>query len=148
MIVYRIVLEKYALLAASGFEARWNSNGNKVIYTSSSRALACLENVVHRSGEGLHDNFRTLVIDIPNTERIEKITEKDLPKNWQQYAMEYLCRRIGDDWFYRQDSLILQVPSSIIPNEVNYLINAQHKNFKKVKLKNIEPFLFDTRIKQ
>jgi len=147
MLVYRIALEKYASLYASGVEGRWNSQGIKVIYAASSRSLACLENVVHRSGEGLNDLFRTMVIDIPSSERIEKITLKDLPKNWQQYNMEHVCRQIGDDWFYRQDSLVLQVPSVIIPNEFNYIINAQHKNFKKVKLKLVEPFIFDTRIK-
>ena len=62
MLVYRIVLEKYASLYASGVEGRWNSSGAKVLYTASSRALACLENVVHRSGEGLNDLFRTLVM--------------------------------------------------------------------------------------
>ncbi len=148
MLVYRIVLEKYASLHASGIEGRWNSSGIKVIYTAQSRALACLENVVHRSGEGLNNLFRTLIIDIPSSERIEKIQLKDLPKNWQQFNKEHLCRQIGDDWFYRQESLVLQVPSVIIPNEYNYIINAQHKNFKKVKLKLIEPFIFDTRIKQ
>ncbi len=148
MLVYRIVLKKYATLYASGIEGRWNSSGNKVIYTAQSRALACLENVVHRSGEGLNELFNTLIIDIPSSERIEKITLKDLPKNWQQFNKEHLCRLIGDDWYYRQDSLVLQVPSVIIPNECNYIINAQHKNFKKVKLKLIEPFIFDTRIKE
>ncbi|HNM31163.1 MAG TPA: RES family NAD+ phosphorylase [Chitinophagales bacterium] len=148
MLIYRIVLERYASLYASGVEGRWNSAGAKVLYAASSRALACLENVVHRSGEGLNDNFKTLVIEIPSTERIEKITQKDLPKDWQQFNREHFCRLIGDDWYYRQESMILQVPSVIIPNEVNYLINTQHKNFKKVKLKSIEPFIFDTRIKQ
>jgi RES domain-containing protein len=147
MLVYRIVLEKYASLCASGIEGRWNSAGSKVLYTASSRTLACLENVVHRSGEGLHDLFRTLVIYIPASERIEKVALKDLPKDWQQFNREHLCRQIGDDWFYRQESLILQVPSVIIPNEFNYIINTQHKNFRKVKLKSVEPFIFDTRIK-
>ena len=45
MLVYRIVLEKYASLYASGVEGRWNSSGAKVLYTASSRELACLENV-------------------------------------------------------------------------------------------------------
>ncbi len=148
MLVYRITLEKYASLYASGIEGRWNSHGIRVIYSASSRALACLENVVHRSGEGLHDSFKTMIIDVPSSERIEKITMKDLPKNWQQFNMEHICRHIGDDWFYRQESLILQVPSVIIPNEYNYIINATHKNYKKIKLKTVEPFIFDARIKQ
>ena len=147
MLVYRIVLERYATLFASGVEGRWNSAGAKVLYTAASRALACLENVVHRSGEGLNENFKTLVIDLPSTERIEKISVKDLPMDWQLYNKEHICRLIGDDWYYRQESLILQVPSVIIPDVVNYIINVQHKNFKKVKLKSINPFIFDSRIK-
>ncbi|MEZ5025336.1 MAG: RES family NAD+ phosphorylase [Chitinophagales bacterium] len=148
MLVYRITLERFATLQASGIGARWNSNGAKILYTASSRALACLENVVHRSGEGLDNNFKALVIEIPNSERVETILEKDLPKHWQQFDMEYVCRMIGDDWYYKQESLILKVPSVIIPNEYNFLINTIHKNFKKVKLKSIEPFIFDKRIKQ
>ena len=68
--------------------------------------------------------------------------------DWQLYNKEHICRLIGDDWYYRQESLILQVPSVIIPDEVNYIINVQHKNFKKVKLKSIDPFIFDSRIKR
>ena len=89
MLVYRIALERFANLQASGIESRWNSSGNKVIYAASSRALACLENVVHRSGEGLHELFKTLVIEIPSAERIEKIDVRDLPKHWQQFNMEH-----------------------------------------------------------
>ncbi|HQV77644.1 MAG TPA: RES family NAD+ phosphorylase [Chitinophagales bacterium] len=148
MLVYRIALERFANLQASGIESRWNSSGNKVIYAASSRALACLENVVHRSGEGLHELFKTLVIEIPSAERIEKIDVRDLPKHWQQFNMEHICRRLGDDWYYRQECLVLQVPSVIIPNEYNYILNTQHRNFKKIKLKAVEPFIFDTRIKQ
>ena len=81
MLVYRIVLERYATLFASGVEGRWNSAGAKVLYTAASRALACLENVVHRSGEGLNENFKTLVIDLPSTERIEKISVEDSMSN-------------------------------------------------------------------
>jgi RES domain-containing protein len=148
MLVYRIALTRFATLSASGIEGRWNSSGIKVLYTASSRALACLENVVHRSGEGLNERFSTMIIDVPSTERIEKVTIKDLPENWQQFSMEHICRQIGDDWFYRQESLLLQVPSIIIPEEHNYLINTQHRNFRKIKLKQTAPFLFDPRIKQ
>jgi len=88
-----------------------------------------------------------MVIDIPGTERIEKISLRELPANWQHFSLEHICRQIGDDWFYRQESLILQVPSSIIPEESNYIINTQHKNFRKIKVKSIESFQFDSRIK-
>ena len=53
MLVYRITKAKYAKeLVASGFRNRWNEDGQFVIYTSDSRSLACLENLVHRSNSG------------------------------------------------------------------------------------------------
>lgn len=59
MLVYRIALVKFSdSLKASGRAARWNSNDIDVIYTASSRALACLENVVHRNQLGLSSNFK------------------------------------------------------------------------------------------
>ena len=67
MLVFRIALTKYAkILVASGRAARWNSNDVKVIYTANSRALACLENVVHRSKLGLSANFSLMQIGIPD----------------------------------------------------------------------------------
>ena len=67
MEVYRICLAEYAKgLFASGARGRWNVKGSFVIYTAGSRALACLENVVHRSGEGLQSIFKVLVIHVPD----------------------------------------------------------------------------------
>ena len=71
MIVYRISTLTKPI--ASGKPARWNSKGNYVIYTSSSRSLTCLENVVHRSGEGLNNLFNVIVIEIPGKIKITKI---------------------------------------------------------------------------
>ncbi|AHJ97741.1 RES domain protein [Hymenobacter swuensis DY53] len=85
MLVYRICLAKYADdLFASGYRARWNFKDQFVIYTAATRALACLENVVHRSGEGLTDQFRVLVIEVPDDVLIEEITPTQLPVNWEK----------------------------------------------------------------
>ena len=74
MLVYRITTKELStFLAASGNSARWNTKGNNVIYTSSSRALACLENIVHRSGEGLNKIFKVVIIEIPAFVQIKKI---------------------------------------------------------------------------
>ena len=72
MHVFRI--STFSKLIASGNPARWNSKGNYVIYTSTNRALACLENIVHRSGEGLENKFKILTIEIPDI--IKKIKIK------------------------------------------------------------------------
>lgn len=148
MEVYRITLEKWAgSLAASGYAARWNSNGKFVVYTSWARSLACLENVVHKKGRGLIGSFKTMLIEIPETLAIESIQAADLPKNWQDFEAYHLCQQLGDAWLNAMKSAVLAVPSVIVPQERNYLLNPQHPDFQKVKLLRNEDFVFDPRIK-
>ncbi len=79
MLVYRITKTKYANeLVASGFRNRWNEDGQFVIYTSDSRSLACLENLVHRSNSGNDQLFRTMIISIPDDIPILTIQEKEI----------------------------------------------------------------------
>ncbi|SHJ54594.1 RES domain-containing protein [Hymenobacter daecheongensis DSM 21074] len=148
MLVYRICLVKYADdLFASGYRARWNFKDQFVIYTASSRALACLENVVHRSGEGLHDQFRVLVIDIPDELLIEEISSGQLPPNWAQASRYAVCQPLGDAWYRRRSSAVLRVPSSIVPQEFNYILHSRHPEFRRIRIVAREEFRFDARIK-
>lgn len=147
MNVYRITTAKWAdKLSGSGYPARWNSKGVYVIYTATTRALACLENLVHRSGEGLHSRFKIVEIEIHDNVSIQKIKTDDLPEEW--YKTEYypVCRQIGDRWIEEGKSLLLQIPSSIIHEETNVLINPHHPEFKEVKVADIREFLFDERL--
>lgn len=148
MEVYRICLEKYAKeLFASGFRGRWNSKGNFVIYTAGSRALACLENVVHRSGEGLNDNFKAVVIHIPDDIPVKSIAIEHLPDNWQAVKSYPVCQVLGDAWYRERVTAVLKVPSSIVPNEYNYVLNTRHPDFAQISIIRTEEFLFDPRIK-
>ncbi|MCO5947393.1 RES family NAD+ phosphorylase [Mucilaginibacter flavidus] len=148
MLVYRIILSKYSQkLIASGRAARWNPNDVEMIYTASSRSLACLENVVHRSGKGLNQVFDVLTIDIPQHIKIKKILLKDLPADWKDYDQVYLTQRIGEKWTSDNDTAVLQVPSSIVSEEVNYLLNPKHKDFGEIKIVKRQSFVFDSRIK-
>ncbi|MEM1321170.1 MAG: RES family NAD+ phosphorylase [Bacteroidota bacterium] len=148
MKVYRITTLKWSTqLSASGFSARWNSKGKFMIYTAGSRALACLENVVHRSGEGLNDNFRVMVINIPSFLDIESLNTKVLPESWSDFTSYHFCQQIGNEWLDSRRTAILQVPSVIIKKEFNYLINPNHEHFKNIKLESTEKFDFDSRIK-
>jgi len=149
MLVYRITLEKYSKgLFASGSAARWNSKDVKMIYTASTRALACLENVVHRNAIGLQNNFRTMVIEIPGELQIEVIEKESLSKNWHLFENYPVTQALGEAWVSKCETAILKVPSAIVAEEFNYLINPNHPEFKKVKLIRIEPFEFDQRIKK
>ena len=149
MEVFRITLKKWsAKLVASGFAARWNSNGIGVIYAAQSRSLACLENLVHRSGFGLNGDFATIIIIIPKSVSVEYLKIETLPQGWNQLdeRAHLLCRSFGDNWVQSQTSCVLVVPSAIINGEFNVLINPNHKDFSKISIKSIESFIFDDRL--
>jgi RES domain-containing protein len=148
VLLYRICLAKYADgLFASGYRARWNFKDQFVIYCAASRALACLENVVHRSGEGLNEQFRVLVIDVPDDLLVEEIKLTDLPADWAKASRYALCQPLGSQWYEARRSPVLRVPSSIVPQESNYLLHSRHPDFPRIQIVAREPFSFDARIK-
>lgn len=147
MYVYRITTAKWASkLSGSGHPGRWNQRHVQVIYTASTIALACLENLVHRSGEGLNANFRLIRIEIPEEVSNESVTLSDLPNNWHTLNGYPVCQSIGKQWVEKQESCILQVPSSIIPDETNILINPDHPEFGQISINQIRKFSFDERL--
>ncbi|MGN6341900.1 MAG: RES family NAD+ phosphorylase [Ginsengibacter sp.] len=149
MRVYRISLAIYSTkLLASGNPARWNSKDVKMIYTAQSRALACLENIVHRDSKGLQKNFRIMEIDIPDKIKIEKIQETDLIPDWKNFYNMPYTQQIGNDWINNSKTAVLQVPSVIVSGDFNYLVNPAHKDFSSIKLLSTVPFEFDSRIKK
>ncbi len=149
MLIYRILLTKYAnKLIASGRAARWNPNEVEMIYTASSRSLACLENAVHRNQLGLMQVFSVMTIECPEDIKIRTVSLNDLPPDWTDYEQMYLTQQIGTKWIKSGETVIMQVPSSIIEEEVNYLINPKHKDFELLKVIKIQPFVFDKRIKK
>ena len=147
MKVYRITLAQFSCkLYASGQPARWNSKGTFVIYSASSRALACLENLVHRSGEGLSSLFKTMIIHIPGDVEVEQIKPSMLPSNWSTFAGQAITSKMGDEWVRSGESSVLKVPSAIIPEENNYIINPAHPDSSRIKLEGVEEFMFDGRL--
>lgn len=148
MFVYRIALSKYAnSLKASKRAARWNANDIETIYTSANRSLACLENVVHRGKLGLNQVFNVMTIQIDDHIKKEEILLSDLPDDWKEFDQMPITQALGGKWISENKTAILEVPSSIIDEEVNYLINPKHLDFKFIKLIRTDPFMFDKRIK-
>jgi RES domain-containing protein len=147
MNIYRITLAEYATaLVAPGSQGRWNSYGNKVIYTAATRSLACLENLVHRDGEGLKELFKVIVIAVPDIVSVTSLLIDELPADWTLYKKQPYTRHIGDSWLQSFESCILKVPSAIIQHEHNYLINPAHPEFKHIRIAATEDFMFDSRL--
>lgn len=152
MLVYRICQTKYAHnLTASGIDARWNMLHQKMIYTAGSIALACLENLAHKSGTSLSSGkFSIASIDVANDVKIEEVKLKDLislNKEWYLTDHYPITQTLGSSWLNNNRSAVLKVPSAIIDLEYNYLFNPNHHDFSKMKIVNIDKFNFDTRLK-
>lgn len=134
MIVYRIAHRKYAYgLSVSGLEGRWNSGGKQVLYTSENVSLALLENLIYRAGFGFNGDYKIMIIQIPD-QKMEEILVKNLPNNWRAMEAYPQLQKAGDAWYESRSRLCLKVPSSVIPDNFNIILNAAHTDFKDVKL--------------
>ncbi len=149
MVVYRIQNAKFGNeLSGEGaklFGGRWNSIGLPAIYTSGSIALAALEIFVHADNNILKGNYVALTIDLPKAIQINELTIDELPLNWQQFPAPDSLRTLGDIWLSRNKFAVLKMPSTIIPQEYNFIINPLHKNFIDIQVTKTSAFTFDTR---
>lgn len=149
MELYRITLSKYAnQLYAPAYPGRWNSKGVPVIYCSWSRSLASLENLVHRGEKVLSSLFSIMVIDVKDSVEMASIPLESLPDDWAMTSVDVYrnCQRLGDEWVKSSKSCLLEIPSAIIHEESNYIINPAHEDFSKVQLMRVEEFQFDERM--
>ena len=152
MQVYRITKTKYAKsLVAPGFAGRWNSEGEGMIYTGGSASLSCLEVLAHKSGAALTSgNFSMAVIEIPDSIFVSEITLdllQALNSEWFKVLFYPITQKLGSQWVYEMKSSVLKVPSAIVDREYNFLLNPLHPDFLKIKLVDVIPFNFDSRLK-
>jgi RES domain-containing protein len=144
---YRIVLTRYSSeLFASGVEGRWNREGEHVAYASTTRALALLENLVHRRHLGVEVSFTLLTLVVPEKNVVEIIPLKHLKEGWQNSSNYYYCQSFTRGWMNEKKSLVMKVPSSIVSDEFNVMINANHPNFGKIKIIKRQLFSVDQRL--
>lgn len=147
--VFNIRQERFAnALIASGVANRWNKNEEYVIYTSTSRALSTLELVVHRASVQTRVPYKVLHIGLNVRESdIFEVDLNELPHNWRSMECYPILQNIGSSWYQSHASLILKVPSVIIPQEHNYILHTRHSLFKeRVKILEVEDFVWDERL--
>ncbi len=150
MTVYRICKNKFKKdLSGKGAElsgGRWNSTGVPMLYTSESIALCMLEVLVHIPKSSVPDDFVLVKIEIPDNTAFSEVKINSLPKGWNEFPFTDETRNIGDDFIKQQANLILKVPSSIVPDSYNMLINPRHPLIKEVNIAGIQKSPFDVRL--
>lgn len=150
MELFRIVDKPWSSTAFDGEGARisggrWNSKGTAMVYMASTRALAVLELLVHlEDSHIIQQNFVIFRVTVNDSYIMD--LGNGLPKDWQSDIIPLSTQAIGDDWARQQASAVLEVPSTIIPEEKNYLINPRHPNFKMLKIEEAQPLSFDPRL--
>lgn len=147
MILYRIVKCVYADLSGTGarlYGGRWNSEGKSMVYLASSRSLAILEALAHLSPTNIPDHFCMMIIDAPDD--FVQVDIATLPENWHEFPEPMSLKRIGNNFLAENKSLLLKVPSAIVNDEFNYLLNPMHANASAVKIVSSKPFYFDSRL--
>ena len=147
---WRIVKQRHAKTAFDGegarlFGGRWNSPGTPAVYASESRALATLEVLA-----GLQTNTPLLAyVLIPadfDESHVDTLELDSLPNGWRHHPPPVETQRLGDDWIRGRRSVVLRVPSALVPKEWNYVINPQHTDFSKVSIGEPEPLSVDPRL--
>lgn len=150
MIVYRLSKKSFAHdLSGKGSAiagGRWNSKGVPILYTSSSRALCTAELAVHLPLGIIPTDYVIISIHIPDTIRVGKYPETKLPKNWNHTPYSSATQSIGNDFVKQGKFAILKVPSAVVEGDYNFLINPFHPAAIKIRIKEIKPFQFDSRL--
>lgn len=127
---------------------RWNRPGRPVVYTASSVALACLETVVHLNADGLPLNRFLVRIEVPDDvwQARGRLKPDDLPVGWSAIPEGKASLDIGDAWLQGAQGALLAVPSVIVPEEFNVLINPRHADAGRISGVKVRPWSYDQRL--
>jgi RES domain-containing protein len=136
---WRICKPKYAQTAFDGEGAarapgRWNIRGQKVVYTADSQALAVLEIVVHADAD-LASHYALIPCSFDES-LVDVIDPSTLPLRWNRLVDPSwaILQQLGGAWITSKRSAVLRVPTAVVPEQYNYLLNPEHPDFSKIQI--------------
>ncbi len=150
MIVYRIdrAKRKNNLLSGVGAEkigGRWNEIGTRAVYTSQHISLSYLEVVMHLDiTEDLPSDRILVHIEIPDEVPVYELQK--LPKDWNTFPYNSKTQEIFTKFVTENKFAVLKVPSAIVKDEFNYILNPLHIDFHRISVVKIQKFNFDSRL--
>jgi RES domain-containing protein len=130
-------------LRASG---RWHIRGHFIVYLAETPAGALLETCVHTSSNNVPPSFTLLRIAVPDTISIEELTRRTLQERWIHDTT--VTQEIGTAWLRSLRSALLRVPSALVPETYNVLLNPLHSEAGLLRIKSAYSYPFDPRIKK
>lgn len=149
MRIFRIVTLPHVSTAFSGdgarlYGGRWNPKGWPLVYAAATRSLALLEMLVQ--DQPLRARYAFIPADLPDSFRIPRLSAADLPTGWRTPAAGSQLQQIGHEWLARGASAILAVPSAVLPQEENFLLNPRHAEFRRIRIGAAEELAVDSRL--
>lgn len=149
--LWRLVKAKHAARAFDGegarrYGGRWNERGTAVVYLGGTLSLAALETFVHLTAADARLAFSAIQILVPDDATITALSPERLPANWRVEPPPDETKAIGTEWIRSAASLLLRVPSVIVPQEANYLLNPAHEDFRRLTIRRPQTFGFDERM--
>jgi RES domain-containing protein len=127
------------------YGGRWNPVGVPMVYASEHQSLAALEIRVHIDKTSMRKRYQCFAFHFSEN-LMEVLPTSFLPKNWMEEPPPPSLQQLGANWAKSRSSVILAVPSVIIPNEHNYLINPKHPDFPGLVIDHPTDFTFDNRL--
>lgn len=169
MRLWRLTHKRFQRTAFSGegtylVGGRWVPAGRRIVYASRTRSLAVLESLVHMEVRHMRDNFVAFPIDVPFDLDIESIDSgpdypelphgqkpfhplaAKLPRHWREDRAQKKLQEIGVRWIRAAKTCLLRVPSAVVPQESNFLINPAHPEFQRLAIGKPDVFGFDHRL--
>jgi RES domain-containing protein len=146
--VYRICEAKHPANDGEGARlagGRWNHKGTPLVYCGATASLCALEVLAHSAA--LPADMIVIGARIPKSVSIRTIEEAELPANWNRPVATKKTKDLGTSWVKSGTTAVLSVPSVVVPNERNYLLNPAHPDFSKIRFFAPKPFVFDRRLK-
>jgi RES domain-containing protein len=147
--VWRIASAAHATFDGEGarrYGSRWTPRGLPAVFTSATLSLAALERFVNTDADLEPMDLVTIAVDIETNIAVETVTAADVPSDWRKYPAPPTLAMIGERWLRASTSAVLSVPSVVIPNERNFVLNPTHADFARLVINPSEPFSFDPRM--
>ncbi|HEY6909220.1 MAG TPA: RES family NAD+ phosphorylase [Myxococcales bacterium] len=130
---------------ARSFAGRWNPPGVPVAYASEHLSLAVLEVLVHARVDQIRIAFHAFAIVIPDA-LVEVVPDERLPPGWDGFAIADATRQFGETWARERRSVALSVPSVVVRQERNVVLNPLHPEFAQLEIARPAAFSFDERL--
>jgi RES domain-containing protein len=151
MDLWRLVPEARANAAFTGegarkYGGRWNPPGASVVYLAEHLSLAALEIYVHLPRAALAKPYLAFRVSVPEAVPFEEMEAGRLPEDWSQEPPGTATQALGREWLDQGGRLLLAVPSVVVPQERNFLVNPGHLDWKAITIHPPEPFFFDSRM--